>query len=212
MPNSRFRFRFFAPSRFVFSLRVAIFALFTAMQQTILLRVNNCNNLGLIDARCNAEVSPPAAVRVVHAEAFVQLLTTFWPRGKSRRGQEEGQREGQGEAKRGTLFFIRRWPLPLDELLDKSYLHVVIYDFAVKMRCEIFAARSLKDAASAILHIRHVVHTPHSHFIYLAVRFKVATVAQEFLMFMFMFMNLSSPPTRRLPRNICHTLCSAGSA
>lgn len=176
------------------------------MQQTILLRVNNCNNLGLIDARCNAEVSPPAAVRAVHAEAFVQLLTTFRPRGKSRRGQRE--------AKRGTLFFIRRWPLPLDELLDKSYLHVVIYDFAVKMRCEIFAARSLKDAASAILHIRHVVHTPHSHFIYLATRFKVATVAQELfiLMFMFMFMNLSSPPTRQLPCNICHTLCSAGSA
>lgn len=33
---------------------------FAALQQTILLRVNNCNNLGLIDARCNAEVSPLA--------------------------------------------------------------------------------------------------------------------------------------------------------
>lgn len=67
------------------------------MQQTILLRVNNCNNLGLIDARCNAEVSPPAAVRAVHAEAFVQLLTTFRPRGKSRRGRGEGQKRGRSE-------------------------------------------------------------------------------------------------------------------
>lgn len=181
------------------------------MQQTILLRVNNCNNLGLIDARCNAEVSPPAAVRAVHAQAFVQLLTTFRPSERV-----DGGRESRGG--RRPLFFIRRWPLPLDELLDKSYLHVVIYDFAVKMRCEIFAARALKDAASAILHIRHVVRTPHSHFIHSAARFKVATVAQELLllmlilMFMFMFMNPSSPPTRRLPRNICRTFCSAGSA
>lgn len=179
------------------------------MQQTILLRVNNCNNLGLIDARCNAEVSPPAAVRAVHAQAFVQLLTTFRPRGRV-----DGHRECRRGGRR-PLFFIRRWPLPLDELLDKSYLHVVIYDFAVKMRCEIFAARALKDAASAILHIRHVVRTPHSHFIHSAARFKVATVAQELfiLMFMFMFMNPSSPPTRRLARNICpQHLCSAGSA
>lgn len=89
-----FGFAFFPFSRFVFSLRVAIFALFTAMQQTILLRVNNCNNLGLIDARCNAEVSPPAAVRAVHAQAFVQLLTTFRPRRESRRRQGESWREG----------------------------------------------------------------------------------------------------------------------
>jgi len=42
------------------------FVSLAAMQQTILLRVNNCNNLGLIDALLccnNAEVSPPAAVR-----------------------------------------------------------------------------------------------------------------------------------------------------
>jgi len=37
-------------------------------------------------------------------------------------------------------FWVFLLLLPLDELLDKSYLHVVIYDFAVKMRCEIFEA------------------------------------------------------------------------
>lgn len=79
------------PFRFFASL-VATFALFTAMQQTILLRVNNCNNLGLIDARCNAQVSPQAAVR---AEAFVQLLTTFRSSGVWREG-------GRG----GTFLFV----------------------------------------------------------------------------------------------------------
>lgn len=62
--------------------------------------------------------------------------------------------------------------LPLDELLDKSYLHVVIYDFAVKMRCEIFAApRAAAEGLDFGLYYAYVMLCAlHIPFIYIALK------------------------------------------
>lgn len=56
----QFAAQHFFPFSFFVGFSNTFLHFFAALQQTILLRVNNCNNLGLIDARCNAEVSPLA--------------------------------------------------------------------------------------------------------------------------------------------------------